>query len=68
MYVKRNIGARCCNHFCYGKVVSIKHYECVFVPLGTLHANRMCYIVICGLYGSKYIFSTLSHKRHDFRL
>ena len=34
--------------------------------LGTHHATRMRHIVICGLPSCKY-FSTISHKRHDFR-
>jgi len=37
-----------------------------FLALGIRHAMRMRHKVICGLSDSKY-FSTLSHKRHDFR-
>jgi hypothetical protein len=36
------------------------------VALGMQHAMRMRRIVICGLPGFT-IFSTSSHKRHDFR-
>jgi hypothetical protein len=50
--------------FCSGKAISIKYSKCLFVALGIHHAMRMCHIVICGLSG---YFSTLSHKRHDFR-
>ena len=39
---------------------------CVFVNLGIQPAMRMCRIVICRLPRST-VFSTLSHKRHDFR-
>jgi hypothetical protein len=31
------------------KELSITHFECVYVALGTQHAMRMHHIVICGL-------------------
>jgi hypothetical protein len=39
----------------------------VFVALGIYHAMRMRHIVICGLPACTTFFSTLFHKRHDFR-
>jgi hypothetical protein len=36
------------------------------MALGIEHAKRMSHIIICGLPGSP-LFSTLSHKLHDFR-
>jgi len=53
-----------------GKAISITYSECVFVDLGTQHAIRMRYIVICGLYSifPHYLISgtvfekTIEHK------
>ena len=39
----------------------------MFVALGIQQAMRMHRSVICGISGSNIIFSTLSHKRNDFR-
>ena len=39
---------------------------CVFVALGMQREIRMHYIFVCGL-PSPTVFSTLAHKRHDFR-
>jgi hypothetical protein len=58
--------ARNCNHSCREEAVSIRYSECVFVALGIERELRMRHVNICGLSGSTY-FSTLAHKRHDFR-
>ena len=58
------------NHFCRGKEVSIKYYECVCLLSCLSHpafkAHTPYYFVICDLSGST-IFFTLSYRRHDFR-
>ena len=61
-----NIESRSCNHCCSGKIISITQSVCVFVDLSSQHAMRMGHIEICGCPAPQY-FSTLSHKRHDFR-
>jgi len=43
-----------------------KYSKCVFLALDMRHAMRLRHTAICGLSDSKY-FSTLSHKRYDFR-
>ena len=48
-YTPLNNAARSCHHCCGGKVISIIHYECVFVALGTQREMRMRRIV-CHLW------------------
>jgi len=56
-----------CNHRCSGQALSITYSKCGFVALGIQNSTRMRHIVICGLPPLYDFFSTLSHKRHDFR-
>ena len=46
----------------------ITYSECVIVVLGIQHAKRMCHIILSSVAcPSVPYFSTLSHKRHNFR-
>ena len=69
MCVIHNIEASLRNICCRGKATSITYSECMFVcSLSYLacKAHAQYYIAIYGLSGPT-IFSTLSHKRCDFR-
>ena len=54
---------------CYsGKAIIITCYEPVFVALFIQHVMRMCHIILsCMARTAVQDFSTLSHKRHNFR-
>jgi hypothetical protein len=66
MYYKRNTEARSRNHCCRGRAISITHY--VSVALVIQHAKRMRRIILSSVASLALpYFSTLSHKRYDFR-
>jgi len=66
MYVSHNTQARSCNQCCSGKATSITYSECASVALGIQHecARTILSSMACP---ALQCFSTLSHKRHDFR-
>jgi hypothetical protein len=67
-YVQRNTEARSCNQCCHRKAISITYSECVFVALVTQHAMRMRRTVLSSVnFVTLPYFSTLSHKRYNFR-
>ena len=45
----------------------LTYSQCLFVDLVIQHAMYMSHIVMCSVCGSALYFSTLCHKRHDFR-
>ena len=68
MYIYLNIEARSSSHCCFGKAISIRHSECVFVALVTQHVMQCACALLSSLAGpTLHYFSTLSDKRHDFR-
>jgi len=62
VYLWRNIEACSFNHCWSKKTICSTYSECVFVAVGTRHARRVCYIVICGLLGSTIFFHIIFEK------
>jgi hypothetical protein len=68
MYVvQRNIESRPQNHRCCGKAINITYSESMSVVLVIQHAKRMGRIMSSVACMPLHYFSTVSHKRHDFR-
>ena len=63
MCVWRNVEACLCSHCCSGKAIIITYSDGVLLALGIQHSKGMSSIVCLSLQ----LFSTLSHKRHEFR-
>jgi len=65
---KRNIEARSRNHSCRGAAICIAYSDCVSVALVIQRAMRMRRVTVSSVAcPDLQYFSTLSHKRHDFR-
>jgi hypothetical protein len=64
MHVQCNIETRSCNLCCSEKTIGITYSEHVFVALGMQCACTILSSVACP---AVQYFSTLPHKRHDFR-
>jgi hypothetical protein len=66
MYVQRHIDRLSCNRCCTGKT-NITYSQCVSVALGIQHAKHMHRVMSSVTCLVLTHFSTLSHKRYDFR-
>jgi hypothetical protein len=74
MYVSYNIDARSRKHRSFKKAISVTYFKCVCVCVCVCrafliqHAKRMRRITLSSMASqSQKYFSTLPHKRHDFR-
>jgi hypothetical protein len=68
MYVQHNIETRSRNHGCRRKAISVTYSDRESVALVTQHAKRVRGIIVSAVTCLILpYFSTVSHKRHDFR-
>jgi len=66
-YIK-NIKVRSCNHFCSGTAINITYSVCVTAAFVIQPAKLMLQVLLSSVASlGLQQFSTLSHKRHDFR-
>ena len=66
--IKVTFEARSCTHCYRGKVISITYSQCVSVALIIQNGTRVRRVILSYVaYPFLQQFSTLSHKRHDFR-
>jgi len=64
-----NFEVRSCNHCCCKKAIRITYSECVSVALGIQHAKHVRRIIVTFVACPAVpLFSTLSHKRRDYRV
>jgi len=66
--VQRSTEARLLSNCCCGKAICVKYSECVSVALVIQHATHMRRIILSSVTCLSVVyFSTLSHKRRNFR-
>ena len=68
-YVLQRISdVRSCNHFGFGRAITITYSECVFVALVTQHANRTRRVILSSVAcPTLQSFSTIRNKRYYFQ-
>ena len=67
MYIERNTEAHLRNHYCIGKAMSVTQNECVYLWPWVSGMQCACAILSSVACPALQYFSTLSHKRYDFR-
>ena len=71
-YVLSNFEARWHNHFCRGKAIIIKYYECVSVALVIQHAMRMHRVILSSVaclglpYFPKYLINKTIFEKKSY--